>query len=93
MARRRKWPAKNTVVAVHWLDAVMSDEQGARPMHAVTFGLLTELNEEKKYITVAGEVFEDGDGRLNTSIPLGMVRSIEVVKIKLPDELECWKSK
>ena len=75
------------VSAVYWTDATYSDEgnENLKPANAVIFGVIIELN--RKFIKVAGEVFDDGDFRRVQAIPRKMIHKIITLK-DTPPEIE-----
>ncbi len=70
MKRIKKYRKGFNVSAIYWTDA----SEGDKIYEAVTFGVITVLT--KKFVTIIGEVFIDGDKRNESSIPMCMVRKI-----------------
>lgn len=65
------------VYLIYWTDATKQDTPGDIPLtpaNGVTAIMKPEIGEA--YIRGYGEVFDDGDCRLATAIPAGMVKKI-----------------
>ena len=81
-------PKKKTfnLVAVLWKDANIHNDEDAPlplPVPALTLGLL--LEDTPDCVTIASELFADGDMRQKQTIPRGMViRVIPLRKLQLP---------
>mgnify|MGYP001586955931 CR=1 FL=1 len=88
MQARRNHRKRFNLVAVLWVDAkIHSDEETPLPypVPALTCGLLIENNPQR--VTVAFEMFGDGDMRQKQSIPRKMVlRVIPLKQLPLPKE-------
>jgi len=77
-----------TVVSVSWIDATSApDQEDAHLMEVVTFGSLVDIT--KEHIKTANEVFENGEMREVSTIPIGMVSSIELISL-LPVRKGRW---
>ena len=72
--RKNKYRKGFNVSAVYWTDAA----EGDKIYEAVTFGVVVKLT--KKFVTIVGEVFIDGDKRNDTSIPICMVKKIMTIE-------------
>lgn len=71
---------KFPLVMCWWVDAVSSDNEDPEPIPAITVGFLIEDLPDR--VTLAGELFPDGDRRAKTSIPRAMVK--DVIRVRCP---------
>ncbi len=73
------------VSAIYWTDSTGAEDmprEGLKPCNAVRIGIITDLT--KDYVTLVGEIFEDGDQRVAQSIPMKMVKKIITLRSVAP---------
>lgn len=74
--RGPQWPEEGTLIGVLWCDATYAEDiENSGTAMALTFGIVVEATTD--HIKIAAEIFEDKTVRDVSTIPAGMVRSVQ----------------